>query len=247
MQNIILHIPHSSRNIPNYDGYVVDRETLVNEINTLTDWFTEELFDLPFQKIVTPFSRIFCDVERFEDDSVEVMAKYGMGMCYTHLDNGQIMRNTTPVLRKKIKMDYYNKHHALLEKGTTETLSKNNKVIITDCHSFPDLPLNRDLIKETPRPDFCIGTDDFHTPGRLVNSLLESISKQGYTVKINNPYSGTIIPQKYFQKDKRVQGIMIEVNRKLYMDTAYSGIIRNENFDNIKTLIKKLVLELNCI
>jgi hypothetical protein len=33
-------------------------------------------------KIIAPFSRIFCDVERFSDDELEVMAKSGMGVLY---------------------------------------------------------------------------------------------------------------------------------------------------------------------
>lgn len=245
MQNIILHIPHSSLIIPDYDGYVVDRDTLMKEMNLVTDWFTEELFDLPFQKIVTPYSRIFCDVERFEDDLMETMSVYGMGMCYTHLDNGQVMRNVTLSLKRKIRDDYYIKHHTLLEQIIAETISSNNKAIVIDCHSFPDLPLNRDLIKETPRPDFCIGVDDFHTPKLLSNSLVNFLSKQGYQVKINNPYSGTIIPLNYYKKERSVQGIMIEVNRKLYMSASNVGVSKSENFDNIKSLIKNLITSIN--
>ncbi len=47
MTEIILHIPHSSTDIPSYDGYIVDKETIKNEVNLLTDWFTDDLFDLP--------------------------------------------------------------------------------------------------------------------------------------------------------------------------------------------------------
>ena len=106
MRTLILHIPHSSPYIPAYDGFVVGKEVLNNEINLLTDWFTDELFDLPFPKIVTHFSRVFCDVERFEDDALEVMSQYGMGMCYTHLDNGEIMRDVNSGLRARIKSEF---------------------------------------------------------------------------------------------------------------------------------------------
>lgn len=49
----------------------------------------------------------------------------------------------------------------------TEKLKERDKVLIIDCHSFPDKPMNRDLIQESPRPDFCIGTDKFHTSNLL--------------------------------------------------------------------------------
>ena len=87
---IVLHIPHASDYVPCMDGYVVGREDLINEIMLLTDWFTDELFDLPYVKVIAPFSRVFCDVERFPDDSAEVMSECGMGMCYTHFDDGTI-------------------------------------------------------------------------------------------------------------------------------------------------------------
>lgn len=243
-QNIVLHIPHSSTVIPITDGYVDEDAEIQHEINLLTDWFTDELFDLPFLKVVAPFSRIFCDVERFDDDSLEIMAQYGMGMCYTHTDNGTLMRKVSPELRMKIKSEYYNQHHNLLEKLTSETLSKHGQAIIIDCHSYPDMPPYRDLNQELPRPDFCIGTDEFHTPEKLRSSVFDFLIKRGYQVKINNPYSGTLIPMKYYGQNKNIIGIMIEVNRKLYMSTSNKTVLKNKNFSVIKTLINDLIAEI---
>jgi N-formylglutamate amidohydrolase len=243
-RNIILHIPHSSKYVPYYEGFISDEETIKSEINHLTDWFTDELFDLPYPKIITPFSRIFCDVERFEDDELEIMSLYGMGMCYTQTDKGVMMRTITPELKLKIKSEYYSRHHQQLEQLTTETLAKSGQALIIDCHSYPDLPLNRDLNKEIPRPDFCIGTDNFHTPPELIRKSSDFLSDNGFTVKLNNPYSGSIIPLKYYQQNKNVHGIMIEINRKLYMDIINTQIVKTDNFENIKHLIKYLMPEL---
>lgn len=80
-KKLILHIPHSSINIPFMDGYVVDYETLEKEMLKLTDWFTNDLFTTnESERIIANFSRIFCDPERFIDDSQEVMAQFGMGV-----------------------------------------------------------------------------------------------------------------------------------------------------------------------
>jgi N-formylglutamate amidohydrolase len=50
-----------------------------NEINLLTDWATDKIFDVVgTKKLIAPFSRIFCDVERFEDD-FEELYKVGRG------------------------------------------------------------------------------------------------------------------------------------------------------------------------
>ena len=49
-------------------------------------------------------------------------------------------------------------------------------------------------------------------------------------------FKGTIVPLKYYKKEKRVQSIMIELNRKLYMNEEIGDKI--ENF-------KKLKIDLN--
>jgi len=247
MSRTILHIPHSSAIIPFYDGYSLSKKRLAEEINLLTDWYTDELFDVSHTKIVVPFSRIFCDVERFSDDSQEVMANYGMGMCYTHFDNGELIRDVTPELRSGIKTRFYDQHHKLLENQCSKALKDNKKVLLVDCHSFPDKPLKRDLIQDVPRPDFCIGSDGFHTPRELVDASLGFLYKKGYEALENNPYSGTIIPMKYYQKNMRVMGIMIEVSRKLYMSEENGEIKKTSNFNAIRELIAEWVSHLSSI
>ena len=240
MNNIVLHIPHSSPYIPFYDGFIVWKQAINDEINQLTDWFTDELFDLPVPKIVTPFSRVFCDVERFEDDSLEVMSRTGMGMCYTHLDNGELMRVVEPGLRERINSEFYFPHHQALEAMTTELLHNYGHVTVIDCHSFLDLPLNRDLNQDMPRPDFCLGIDEYHTPKDLYLPVQDFLTSLGYKVLINNPYAGTIIPMKYYQKNKDVNGLMIEVNRKLYMTNSNGVVIKTASYDNIRKTIKNI-------
>ena len=109
---MILHIPHSSTVIPCNNGFVVSGRELNTELQLLTDWYTDDLF---MQKvtvnIIAPFSRLFCDVERFPDDDVEVMSKVGMGALYTTRDDGQPLRIVTPELRTRIIRDYYLTHH----------------------------------------------------------------------------------------------------------------------------------------
>ena len=76
---MILHIPHSSTKLP--DNFQVSKGvSLEKEFQRMTDWFTDELFDFPDAKrVVFPYSRLYCDVERFRDDEKEEMAKKGMG------------------------------------------------------------------------------------------------------------------------------------------------------------------------
>ncbi len=77
---IILHIPHSSLTIPEEALHQYETSFLQEEFLLMTDRYTDELFGLPYTSIVFPYSRLFCDVERFRDDSLEEMAQKGMSL-----------------------------------------------------------------------------------------------------------------------------------------------------------------------
>ncbi|MEY4963883.1 MAG: hypothetical protein RLZZ323_1202 [Bacteroidota bacterium] len=125
MNKLVLHIPHSSVEIPLIDGYVSTQDKIQQEIIKLTDWYTDDLFDSEVDdKIVAPFSRIFCDVERFADDELEIMAKVGMGVLYEKFDNGDLLRIVAPELKEVVLKDYYWKHHNRLTQVVKDTILK---------------------------------------------------------------------------------------------------------------------------
>ena len=182
-KKVILHIPHSSTNIPVTDGYLVGKDILDKEILKLTDWYTNDLFHSDEDEMVTAnFSRIFCDPERFSDDSQEIMAQYGMGVIYEKNDDGEAIRKVSSEIRKRILNNYYWKHHRMFSKAVDTQLKQFSKALIIDCHSFPGKPLKRDLDQNIKRPDFNIGTDSFHTPEKLIDIALKFFSKDGYTL-----------------------------------------------------------------
>ncbi len=236
MRKLILHIPHSSTTIPFFDGYVDDKQKIKKEIDKLTDWYTEDLFGTETDdKVITPFSRIFCDVERFEDDSQEEMAKFGMGVLYEKFDDGDTLRIVTPELRKTILQGYYRKHHEKLLNLVKSSLETKGKCLILDCHSFPEESFNCAVNKSSVRPDFNIGTDGFHTPKKLIEISKRYFEELGYSLGIDEPYSGTIVPMEYYKKDERVQSIMLEVNRKLYL----SGTEKSDGYEKIKEVVQE--------
>lgn len=223
---LVFHIPHSSIYIPIKDDLIdyiniinnVDINSTINEINLLTDWYTDKIFDVKnHTKIVTPFSRVFCDVERLEDENEE-MFKYGRGFYYTKTDDGQVLRLENPELKKLVYENYYIQHHKKLNDDVNHKLEEYGNVLIIDCHSFNDIPLNTDTNKSKLRPDICLGTDEFHTPKYIQVYVKNYFEKLGYVVKINSPYSGTMIPLEHYKENKNVKSIMIEINKNLYLD-----------------------------
>lgn len=240
MNNIILHIPHSSTLIPYKDGYLVNDTIINEEILKLTDWYTDDLFDLADTiTIRADFSRIFCDPERFVDDSEELMAKYGMGVLYIKTDDGRELRKVSKKLRDRILHDFYYPHHNKLNQAVNAQLKKHITTTIIDCHSFPNIPFNCSENKDHNRPDFNIGTDQFHTPQKLIDISIDFFNKEGYSLGIDWPYSGSIVSNEHYLKNKNVQTIMLEINRKLYLEESTNK--KSTNYSKIKRVAKEFL------
>ncbi len=228
-------MPHSSTNIPLMDGYTVDENFLAKEMLKLTDWYTDDLFYSDEDEMIkADFSRIFCDPERFTDDSQEVMAQYGMGVLYEKSDEGEIIRIVTPELRERVLNDYYWQHHSKFSAAVNQQLDLFGKALIIDCHSYPSNPLKRDLDKNSKRPDFNIGTDSFHTPQQLIDLSVSFFENAGYTLGVDWPYKGSIVPLEHYSKNKNVMTIMLEINRALYLNEPTNE--KSEKYLEVKNI-----------
>jgi N-formylglutamate amidohydrolase len=237
---LILHIPHSSINIPTMDGYLVDANSLANEMLKLTDWYTDDLFySIDDEMIKAEFSRIFCDVERFSDDAQEIMAQFGMGVLYEKNDDGEVIRIVTPELKQKVLNDFYWQHHNKFSEAVNSQLNLFGKALIIDCHSYPGHPLKRSLDKNPNRPDFNIGTDSFHTPKNLIDLSISFFENAGYTLGIDWPYKGSIVPMEHYNKNKNVQTIMLEINRALYLKEPTNE--KSEQYLEIKKVTRDFI------
>ena len=84
--NILIHVPHSSLYIP--EEYkrtaLIPPDELDAENLFMCDTGIVKLIPPAPEEnaVIFPYSRLFCDVERFRDDVDEPMAARGMGVCY---------------------------------------------------------------------------------------------------------------------------------------------------------------------
>jgi len=243
---MILHIPHSSRNIPEAlrGQFVLDDHALEQEAVRITDAFTNELFVYPDAcRVVFEVSRLVVDVERFSHDCDEPMSRVGQGMIYTKTCTGEpLRRELSEEERRFLKSEYYVRHHELLRRTVLDELLAGGKALIVDCHSYPSRPLPCDVSREENRPDFCIGTDTFHTPPALLQVVDSAVRGRGYSVGVNSPYSGTLVPSAFYRKNPNVRSVMIEVNRKLYMDEEAGT--KSSGFESVKDRIQAFLKEL---
>ena len=235
--SIVIHVPHASTLIPDSERSTFQCD-LDDELLKMTDRHCDELFCGGCPAVVFPVSRLVCDAERFRDDERESMSAVGMGAVYTHIHSGAILRHIDDASRERILRTYYDPHHKALTDAVQAALDRNGCCLIVDGHSFPAKPLPYEPDQNPQRPDFCIGTDPYHTPDDLTETAVRFLRTRRYSTAINAPFSGTIVPMCFYQKDRRVSSIMIEINRGLYMNEDGS---RNERFSLIRRDVRALL------
>lgn len=228
-KNLLIHIPHSSLYIPRdyRETSLLSRQKLKEENLFMCDFKVDALLDDKSQALIFPYSRLYCDVERFRDEN-EIMNQYGMGYIYTKTSKGEIMFQPSDEHRKIVD-EIYDKHHRQLDDTVTQILVRHGECIIIDLHSYSDEQVFR-LFGYQGVPDICIGVEERFYSKKLVNFLVYYFKSNGYSVAINYPYSGSIIPNKYYQENNiAIVSIMLEINKRVYVNDV----------DNFKKVLKK--------
>ncbi len=238
-KHYLIHIPHSSTYIPTkyMKDYFLDEKELQHNIIQYADIFTDELFGEfleTFGGVRSDYSRLFFDPERFGNDSEESMfLKYKLGWFY---ENAILEKKP---LRSTINKDevriYFDKHHKMLNQLTKNKLKLYGKCTILDCHSFSNEKYW--FHDEVVLPDICIGFENFHKDSFLVDKIKETFNN--YDIKINEPYFGSLVPTNYWNKNNKVKSVMIELNKRLYLED--DNVTKNKNYETIKNKIRELL------
>lgn len=243
---VVLHVPHDATDIPVTvrDSFLLDEGELAQEILRMTDHHTLDLFvgEGSGHIVRAPVSRLVVDVERFEDDRSEPMATIGMGVVYAVTSALRpLRRDIAPHERETLLDAYYRPHHARFERAVSDILAVHGRCQIIDCHSFPSvaMPYEGDPADDS-RPDICIGTDTFHTDPVLAERLMHAFKAEGWRVALDTPFAGAIVPGSRYRKDRHVGSVMVEVNRRLYMDERTGE--RLNTFDEVAARIRRSCL-----
>lgn len=227
--SIILHVPHSSRLIPDQvrrDLLLSDIE-LEDELNEVTDTLTDQIALHAVKKLpsalpqpwlfINRLSRFVIDPERFPDER-EIMNKVGMGAVYLKTTTGKQLRpesfNTSQLLET-----YFHPYSHALSELVDGALDRTGAALIIDVHSYRANQHQNAVNHGQRRPAMCIGTDEFHTPDWLTQLFRVEFSKTGDCYE-NEPYAGTYVPLKFYRKDSRVHSIMMETRADTYLDQS---------------------------
>lgn len=220
---VILHVPHSAREIPPEvrAGIVLDDAALERELDHIVDAHTAQLAaEAAGASQVTPWrfvnrlSRLVVDPERFPDEREEMLA-VGMGAVYTRTTHKEPLRpadaDPGPLVER-----YFRPYAKAMTDAVADRLAVTGRAVIIDVHSYPTARLPYELHGEGPRPPVCLGTDSFHTPPELLAAAREAFAPCGET-GLDSPFSGTYVPLEFYGAEPRVGALMIELRRDTYM------------------------------
>ena len=221
---LVIHVPHSSTVIPPdvRSEIVLDDRQLDLQLKKMTDWHTHDLAHMALsrsgleaQVISNHLSRLVIDPERFIGDE-EPMAAIGMGPVYHATSDLETLRLPDPARDQALLDEYFYPYAEMFSNVVDRVLAECGRVIIVDLHSFPSAPLPYELDQQALRPGICIGTDPFHTPGPVLDAVVESFTGVPGGIALNTPFSGTYVPLNHLGRSPEVSSVMIEVRRDLY-------------------------------
>ncbi len=234
---IIIHTPHAGTELPiRYSNgyykcidYNISLSSAVRHFyKPLTDHYTDKLFRAVatgsytklgerITHISFPYSRLFCDVERLENDPLE---EKGLGIHYDldrYLDKGAV-RILWRFGMDKV-MELYNEHQRQLCSAVESFWTR---ILLLDCHSFSEqdniLCPNAHEFKDI---DICIGFNEDETKPseEFIDSVKNFFNACGYRVEFNKPFSNSKTVNGFnADRYKQYDSLMIEVNKHCYMN-----------------------------
>lgn len=246
INSLLFHIPHASLFIPNDANFLETKYyELHRSINLLTDFHTDKLFSFKdntndnIEEIIFNYNRFYLDVERFWNDNNEVMSNVGQGAKYTHDCFGEEIRTYFSVDELNKLKSIYDNYHNNLNKTTINLINKFNNSLLIDCHSFSEI-LKPDVC------DICIGYNDDFTklPDNTIGKIINIINDNGYSCSINDPYSGSMIPNEIYNNESyngKFYSLMFEINKKIYLNDDNS--INYDKFNKIKNVLNNIIFQ----
>ncbi len=232
---VLVVIPHASTFVP------IDLRRMMTltdrEIEQASDLYTDEIFDLSNAHIVkAKLSRLVADVNRAPDD-IEIKYQLYHDGVVVHVDEfGKPIYKEPPPMEEIFERvtKYHEPFHQEIEK-----LAPKMKFLI-DAHSLLSTgPSTRHDAGEK-RADIVLGNRDYTTCSRdMTIKIMHFFEERGFSVAVNDPYSGKYILG-YHCSRRKLPGIQVEVNRKLYMNQKTLAR-KEEGIKRLRAVMRDLV------
>ncbi len=229
---LLISIPHSGEKVPKeaYWLHSLPNRILMYDVDRFVDKLYQPILNtLKIPHIITPWHRYMVDCNRglsdIDSQSVQGAKPHppqpiGLHWRTTTAGFTLIKKPLTKKLSNQIIDKYYKPFFNDIDNIYNNFLKNGAKKIYhLDLHSMPSqgTQVHRDPGKK--RSDIVICTIDGTTAQKnWTTQVIAAYQSQGLSVSVNMPYKGGTVVQKYGQPKKNQQAIMVEVNRKLYMN-----------------------------
>ena len=251
---LVVDSPHSGRAYPEDFGHAAPLALL----RRAEDAFVDDLFESAprhgagFLKALFP--RSYVDPNRHEGEldpemldgvwpnAVDKSERTEMGLGLIR----RLIRGNVPVYDRKLPIAevagriarYHRPYHDELETMLAEAHRRSGAVWHVNAHSMKALGRKRG--KEIPRDDFVLGDLEGEScDPEFTDFVAATLRGFGYTVRLNHPFKGAALVQRFGRPEEGRHSLQIEVNRGLYMDE--DRIEKTSGFDLLRHDIDRLL------
>lgn len=246
---LVVDSPHSGTLYPINSGIVAPADAL----KTTWDAYVDELWGatpaVGGTLLAARFPRAYIDPNRAPDDIDEAMladpwraplapsaaCRRGMGLIRLNALPGVPMYNgKLPAAEVAHRLDdYYMQYHNVLETLLDDAVGKFGAVWHIDCHSMKSVGNAMNVDNGAARPDIVV-SDRVGTSAnpRFTEWVAAQFEQLGYRVRINTPYQGGYIVQRYGMPLADRHSVQIEIKRDVYMDEK--NCAKHEGFERLQ-------------
>lgn len=202
------------------------------------------------------FPNTFIDVNRADDDidpaviadaaprplRPSPVATRGLGLIKSRSRYGELFHGSPLPFREVEErlQGYYRPYHRELARSVADLHGRFGVLRHLSCHCMSAVGAPTHADAGMVRPDFCIGDVRGTTSSaRFVSFVADTLASYGYEVKVNDPYQGDELNRRYGRPAEGIDSIMVEVNKKLFMDTR--TFRKTNGFARVKADIDRLL------
>lgn len=250
---VVIDSPHSGREYPQDFGHAAPMEMLRRAEDAYVD---ELLADAPAEGVAllaALFPRSYIDPNRHVADIDENLlsepwphgaepsprSERGLGLLR------RLLSPELPIYDRSLAVSeveeriarFYRPYHAALKAMLDHAHVRFGAVWHVNCHSMKAMGRGRHA---HPRADFVLGDLDGRAcEGAFTRLVAECLKGMGYTVRINDPFKGAELIERYSDPAAGRHALQIEINRRLYLDEA--RIDKTAGFESLKADMRRLV------
>ena len=256
---VVFASPHSGRDYPPsfLSSSVLDERSIRSSEDAFVDVLFEAAprFGAPLLAATAP--RAYVDLNRSAEELDAALIEdvqrsgtnprisSGLGVIPRVVSNGlSIYRGKLPRAEVESRLrDVWLPYHKCLQMLLNDSHNQFGQAILLDCHSMPHEAIETISHGWSPRPDIVLGDRYGAAAGSAIVERIEAaFGHAGLHVTRNTPFAGAYTTQQYGHPSRGQHVVQIEIDRSLYMDER--TIRRNENFDELKSVITQIVAEI---